>query len=224
MKGRKTTPAPQPNRRSNAERTATTRSSLITACIECLIRVGHAATTTTLVLKTAHVSRGAMLHHFPSRSQLLLATAEYIEERQNDYRQSRLRPLSGTERLFATSEVTWELQSQPEAAALLEIVVATISDRALRKCFGPFLKRRAELRRESATQIAQNLGVDDESKVHDLVRLHVACLWGLSIELMFSHDREEVERARALYTRLERSLGKRLTDAAKREKQLRQPE
>jgi AcrR family transcriptional regulator len=215
MKSRKATPTPQRNRRSNAERSASTRLRLITACIDCLLKVGHAATTTTLVLKTAHVSRGAMLHHFPSRSKLLLATAEYIEERQNDYRQSRLRPLNGTERLFATSEVTWQLLSQPEATALLEIVVATISDRALRKCFGPFLKRRAELRREHATQIAQDLGVDDESKVHDLVRLHVACLWGLSIELMFSHDREEVERARVLYTRLERALGKRLIDSAK---------
>jgi AcrR family transcriptional regulator len=219
MKTRRTTPASQRNRRSNAERSASTRSRLITACIECLIKVGHAATTTTLVLKTAHVSRGAMLHHFPSRSKLLLATAEHIEERQNEYRQSRLRPLGGTERLFATSEVTWELQSQPEAAALLEIVVATMSDRELRRCFAPFLKRRAELRRESATQIAQDLGIDDESKVHDLVRLHVACLWGLSIELMFSHDREEVERARGLYTRLERALGKRLIDSAKHSKQ-----
>ena len=216
MKIRKTTP---PARRSNAERTATTRSRLIAACIECLIKVGHAATTTTLVLKTARVSRGAMLHHFPSRSKLLLATAEYIEERQNDYRRARLQPLSGTERLFATSDVTWELQGQPEAIALLEIVIATISDRGLRKCFGPFLKRRAELRREHATQIAQDLGVADESKVHDLVRLHVACLQGLSIELMFSHDREEVERARVLYTRLERALGKRLIDSARNQQQ-----
>jgi AcrR family transcriptional regulator len=215
MKSRKTPPTAQRSRRSNAERSATTRSRLIAACIECLIKVGHAATTTTLVLKTAHVSRGAMLHHFPSRSTLLLATAEDIEERQNDYRQSRLRPLSGTERLFEASNVTWELLGQPEAAALLEIVIATMSDRELRKCFGPFLKRRAELRREQATQIAEDLGVDDESKVHDLVRLHVACLWGLSIELMFSHDREEVERARVLYTRLERALGKRLIDSAR---------
>ena len=138
---------------------------------------------------------------------------------QNDYRQSQLRPLSGTERLFAVSDVTWQLLSQPEAAALLEIVIATMSDRELRKCFAPFLKRRAELRRESAAQIAQDLGVDDESKVQDLVRLHVACLWGLSIELMFSQDREEVERARVLYTRLERALGKRLIDAARNSKQ-----
>jgi len=83
MKSKKTPPAPHRSKRSNAERTASTRSRLIAACIECLIKVGHAATTTTLVLKTAHASRGAMLHHFPSRSKLLLATAETIEERQN---------------------------------------------------------------------------------------------------------------------------------------------
>src|ERR1700754_2868632 len=112
-KSKKNPPPTQRSRRSNAERSATTRSRLIAACIECLIKVGHAATTTTLVLKTAHVSRGAMLHHFPSRAKLLLATAEHIEEQQNDYRQSRLRPLSGTERLFATSDVTWQLLSQP---------------------------------------------------------------------------------------------------------------
>ncbi|WDI30135.1 TetR/AcrR family transcriptional regulator [Hyphococcus flavus] len=53
------------------ERSAETRQRLIEATIECFAKYGFSDTTTSLIAKTAGVTRGAYLHHFGSREQLL---------------------------------------------------------------------------------------------------------------------------------------------------------
>ncbi len=58
-------------RRTQAERTAETRSKLIDATIECLIERGYVGTTTLAVCKQAGVSHGSLLHHFGRREVLL---------------------------------------------------------------------------------------------------------------------------------------------------------
>src|SRR5687768_13069662 len=79
-----TKPAPaklaqEPARVANgqAERSAATRAKLIRATIATLNTLGYTATTTIEVVRRARVSRGAMLHHFSTRAELLLGTAEH---------------------------------------------------------------------------------------------------------------------------------------------------
>src|ERR1700682_1902920 len=55
------------SRRSQAERSATTRDALLDATIACLVEDGYANTTTSRVAERAGVSRGAHLHHFQTR-------------------------------------------------------------------------------------------------------------------------------------------------------------
>ena len=49
------------------------RDEILTAAIECLLTNGYAATTTMKVQKQAGVSRGKLLHHFPSKRDLITA-------------------------------------------------------------------------------------------------------------------------------------------------------
>src|ERR1700742_1428366 len=63
--------APPRARRSQAERSATTREALLDATVACLIEDGYAHTTTSRVAERAGVSRGAHLHHFQTRSALV---------------------------------------------------------------------------------------------------------------------------------------------------------
>ncbi|MEH2587816.1 TetR/AcrR family transcriptional regulator [Bradyrhizobium sp. AZCC 1721] len=51
-----------------------TRKKLLDVAVECLIELGVAGTTTLAVQHRAEVSRGALLHHFPSHAELLAAT------------------------------------------------------------------------------------------------------------------------------------------------------
>ena len=74
-----------PIRRTHEERSATTRRKLIEAAIHCLRTYGYAATSTTLVAEIAHLSRGAMLHQFGTKVDLMLAVAKHVIEVQNQF-------------------------------------------------------------------------------------------------------------------------------------------
>ena len=56
----------RPGRRSNVERTATTRRKVLESTIACLYEHGYTATTTAMIAQHAGISRGALLHHFPT--------------------------------------------------------------------------------------------------------------------------------------------------------------
>lgn len=53
-----------------AQKSIMTREAIFDAAIECLIDLGYGGTTTALIAEHAGVSRGAMLHHFPSRAEV----------------------------------------------------------------------------------------------------------------------------------------------------------
>ena len=68
-------------RRTNQERSATTRAAVLDATIEQLAECGYGRTTTVEVAGRAGVSRGALVHHFSTRADLVLAALEYLCER-----------------------------------------------------------------------------------------------------------------------------------------------
>src|SRR5436309_11852144 len=63
-------------RRTQEERSATTRRRLIDAAVECLNESGYLEATLEVVAARAGVSRGAVQHHFGSRNDLLIAVVE----------------------------------------------------------------------------------------------------------------------------------------------------
>jgi len=65
-------------RRTQAERTATMKHRLIEATLDALVDVGYADFTFSHVVERAGVSRGAPLHHFPSKAALVEAAAETL--------------------------------------------------------------------------------------------------------------------------------------------------
>jgi AcrR family transcriptional regulator len=60
-----------------------TRLSIVQATIDALAQVGYAGTTTVEVQKRAGVSRGALLHHYGSRAELLAAAVQEIGARRH---------------------------------------------------------------------------------------------------------------------------------------------
>jgi AcrR family transcriptional regulator len=73
---------PEPVRapRTQQQRRDETRRALLDATVESLIEVGFARTTTLEVQRRADVSRGALLHHFPSKAELLVASVDHLAE------------------------------------------------------------------------------------------------------------------------------------------------
>ena len=78
MHQRDAAPVGTPKRRTQAQRSAATKDLLLAATVDCLYELGYHKTTTYSVEQRAGLTRGALLHHFPSKSTLLIAAAEYI--------------------------------------------------------------------------------------------------------------------------------------------------
>lgn len=207
----------RPVRRTNAERSAETRGALINAAIDILFVRGHTATTTIEVAARARVSRGAMLHHFPTRVDLLIAVAQHIVADQREQRVRRGRELGpGLARFYAGADVNWEVQKQPGTIALLEIMMATRSDPDLRKAFAPFIKEMSAMRGQAAKLVSSDLGVSDEATVATMLYLHQATLRGLAIELICTQDAERIEAARRLFTHYSHSFAEELIEKEKK--------
>jgi AcrR family transcriptional regulator len=148
-----------------------------------------------------------MLHHFPSRADLLVAVAQHIVEEQRRYRRERIEQMkTGLDRVRKAGEVTWEVQRQPGTIAMLELMLATRSDRDLKRRFQPFVQFYQEFRRMAARKTAENMQTDKIEAVEDMVRVHQAALRGLAIELMFMDDMPATERALRLLARYERAF------------------
>lgn len=64
-------PAQKKPRRTQEERRAATQTALLEATIHCLGRDGYAATSISAITEQAGVSRGALLHHYPTKNELI---------------------------------------------------------------------------------------------------------------------------------------------------------
>jgi AcrR family transcriptional regulator len=199
-------PARRP-RRSNEQRSAETRSRLIEAAIDVLYRLGHSAATTIIIAKRARVSRGAMLHQFRTRDQLLVAVARHILSEQ---RRMRIEQLQGKEaglpRFYAAADVAWAVQRHAISIALLELLMASRSDAKLRRGLEPFLQEMPEMRERAAALMGKELGIENLALLQRFLRLHGAALRGLAFETTFTGDIKGLEEARALFWQYERSF------------------
>lgn len=67
-------------RRTQAQRSAAMRQRLLDATVECLVTYGYAGTTTHRVAELAGVTRGAQIHHFRAKEDLVIAAIEHLAE------------------------------------------------------------------------------------------------------------------------------------------------
>jgi AcrR family transcriptional regulator len=117
---------------TQAERSAATRGKLLDATAQCLAELGYTRTSTTEVCRRAGVSRGAQLHHFPTKAELVAAAVEHVFERRVDEFRSLMSTLpSGPERLDLAIDVLWSMFQGETFAAWFELAAAGRTDSEL---------------------------------------------------------------------------------------------
>ncbi len=202
--------APPPERvvrGPHAERTAAMRKRLIEAAIDCLGERGYGATTLQVVIDAAGVSRGAVLHHFPTKVDLMIAVAEFCAGKQDrQVRRLLADTKPGMERYLAITAATWDAMMRPPSIALLEIMMGSRSDRELGERFPAVIEALESSQRDGVWQEAQSVGIQDREAIEAMVHLHTAAMRGLVLELMFSKDAGKAESAMALLQRYKRYL------------------
>lgn len=105
------------------------RDVLLEATISCLHEHGYSGTTTPMVAEAAGVSRGAMLHHFRTKADLMAFVMEEVFEQEVALYKKLLAGIDDPrERLIAYPAAVWTVLSRPEAVAVLEILQGARSD------------------------------------------------------------------------------------------------
>ena len=189
-------------RRTNKERSEATRTRLLEATVACLYEHGYAATTGTLAIQRAGLSRGAALHQFPSRVELLLATALYIIDWLNEYRLAQMRQLRDRkQRLIKVTDIVWDSWRQPHSIALLEIFIGARSDPELSERLPAIRQRIQQDQLDKFWEICQAAGAKPQhrEKSDRLALMGIAVMRGLAIERMSSRDPALIERAFELF-------------------------
>ena len=125
-----------------AEKSALTRQSILEASVRCFVDHGYANTTTAMIAGEANVSRGAMMHHFPSRSAVMNAVVGYLHVRRlNEYRDLMVDIDSPDQTMTRTAirtsvEAAWKYVNLPSFVAYQELLGAARTDPALAEAVG----------------------------------------------------------------------------------------
>lgn len=121
-------------RRSQAERSSETRAKLLKAALELLIEVGYARFSTNDVAQRAGLSRGAQVHHFPLKINIVHAAIEDLVLQYSKILLARLETLpEGRAGVQLALKTLWEAYTSPLHDAYLELHVAARTDAEVRQ-------------------------------------------------------------------------------------------
>lgn len=121
-----------------AQKSASTRNLIVEAAIKCFVDLGYARTTTTVIADKAGLSRGAMLHHFPSKLDVVRAAVEHLHaKRLRALRKAMAKgPVDG-DHVRQGVETYWGHVNHPLFVAFFELAVAARTDRELADILRP---------------------------------------------------------------------------------------
>lgn len=170
-----------------ADRTRAMRARLLEATVELLVERGFAGTSTTLVSERAGVSRGAQLHHFPTKNDLVVAAVEHLTElRGAELAEAVERLPRGRRRTRAVVEMLGDHFASPVFTAALELWVAARTDEALLAAVGPLEQR---VGRETHRLTVTALGADESQPgVRELVQATLDLVRGLGLAATITDD------------------------------------
>lgn len=169
------------------ERTRLMRQRLLEATIDCLVESGYAGTSTTLVSERAGVSRGAQLHHFPTKQALVTAAVAHLARvRGEELAHAATGLPGGRRRTRAVLDMLADHFTSPVFTAALELWVAARTDPELLAFAGPLEQR---LGRETHRLTVELLSVDESlAGNRELVQATLDLVRGLGLANTLSDD------------------------------------
>jgi AcrR family transcriptional regulator len=183
-----------------AEKSAMTRQAILDAAIQCFIELGYANTTTALIAEYAGVSRGAMMHHFPSRASVLKATIGYLHKKRLEEYSLLMKNIDNPselldrKRIEASVEAAWKFHSLPTSIAFQEVMMASRTDAELKDVLEPLEKEYEKQFLEQVKKIFPHWeALDVMDLAHDVVHF---LLGGMMLSHMKS--RKQVRSKRIL--------------------------
>jgi len=127
-------------RRTQLERRNETQGAILSAAIDLLAEHGYARFSASRVAAQAGVSRGAQEHYFPKKNDLIAAATRYAMREAVEHAQSLARTDSNSADLVAKFlNDSQHFFFRPVYRAMIEIMIAARSDRALARILNPIV-------------------------------------------------------------------------------------
>jgi AcrR family transcriptional regulator len=163
------------------------RARLLEATVECLVERGFGGTSTTLVSERAGVSRGAQLHHFPTKNDLVVAAVEHLTDVRRAELETAARALpTGPRRTRAVLQMLADHFTSPVFIAALELWVAARTDPALLAAVAPLEQR---VGRDTHRLTVELLGADESRPgARELVQATLDLVRGLGLANTITDD------------------------------------
>jgi len=167
------------------------RAAIENATIDCLYENGYGETTLARVAAMAEFSKGALQHHFPTKEDLMTATADALLSR--PFARSS-KPDTRSKTVEQALKRSWDkMTNTPAYRALLEILIAARTDKKLQDRISGNLHSWNKAMDEQAVENYQSIDGDDDDVVA-LLTMTRSLMRGLVIQDSYSEDPSENDR------------------------------
>jgi len=191
------------SQRTQQQRREDTRARLLAATIDCLVEHGYAGTTTQRVQDRAGLSRGALLHHFATKADLLVAAVSHVADAQIAQVRAEAAAAPGAGEV----ELLHHVMSGPLFLAGLELWQAARTEPALRAALLPAERRVGAAIRALVDEILPR-PMDDRLGIDGLLALYR----GLALTSVLRPDAELDRRVLQLWVDRVLRAGQPLSD------------
>ncbi len=162
------------------------RARLMDATIECLVEYGFGGTSTTLISERAGVSRGAQLHHFPTKNDLVVAAVAHLTEVRGAELAAAAAAVPPAHRTRDVLRMLGDHFASPVFIAALELWVGARTDPPLLAAVAPLERK---VGRETHRMTVELLGADESKPgVRELVQATLDLVRGLGLAATISDD------------------------------------
>jgi AcrR family transcriptional regulator len=180
-------------RRTQAERSEETRTRILKAAAHLIRKRGYARFRTAEVAKESGLSRGAQLHHFPTKDSLVVATLEYVFEQAQALSRRRASAVNKPRDLIeAVIEDAREFFFSEHFMVAIDIVLSTSTNQTVRKQILD-ISRKARRPVEAAwTEALAASGVPGPL-ASQIVALTLGLVRGMAVRTLWDNDQEWFE-------------------------------
>jgi AcrR family transcriptional regulator len=175
-------------RRTQAERSEETRTRILKAAANLIRKRGYARFRTAEVAEEAGLSRGAQLHHFPTKDSLVVATLEYVFEQAQELSRRRASAVNRPRDLIeAVIEDAREFFFSEHFKVAIDIVLSTSTDQSVRKQILD-ISRKARRPVETAWTGALAASGVPGQLASDIVALTLSLVRGMALRTLWDND------------------------------------
>lgn len=180
-------------------KSAQTRVAIMEAAIDCLEKYGYARTTTQVIAEMAGISRGAMLHHYATKQELIASVIDYAFYKRMEGFTTRIEALTEKQRVkeHAGIELYWQSLLTREFSATLQLGIAARTDEELRDILLPKHRNYDRVERDMVLRVFPEW--QDKLQLYELAMDYcIAAMEGLVLNREVWDDRRRRIALRAL--------------------------